>query len=219
MGNLGTASTHQIFTMQNGRTLAGTLGLRWKLTCEGGFEKQRYLEVFADGCMMIDSTAYPDLGTLLAAPAADGGGSSAGDVFHLFDASDPTGYVPAVARAVTMSLNGTLEDVGSVRKFSLTIEGLGTQDDYGMTVVDTVHIQTSWEMRQTSLELAYMASCVLNDTIGYTILFPDTATLVLPSQLGFEFNHQAVTDTKDIEFIKVTASGSISPSAFAALWT
>ena len=215
-GALGTLGTHQIITAQNGVTYTGDLGLRWRFVCEGGMEKQRYIEIFADGYLWVDHASYADLTTLLATPSA--GTANATDVFYTWDPTDPAGYIGAAAKEIKLNLAGEAEDVGSIRKFRLIIEGQANVDDYGISVVDTVNIQTDFEMRQTTDELAFMEVAVKN-VYGYTITLADGAILALPSQLGFQFEHSLLTDTKDIAFIKVTGGGSITPSAFATLWT
>lgn len=214
---LGVFPVNHIITAQNGTTYTGDFGCHWRFVCEGGMEKQRYVEIFADGMLWIDHASYADLGTVLASPSA--GTANSADYFYTWDPTDPTGYIGAACKTVQMSLNGTLEDVGTVRKFRLIIEGVGDQDDYGLTNVHTINILVEFEMRQTFDELAFMASSVALDTVGYSFTLADGATLVLPTQLGFQFEHGLLTDTKDIGFIKITGGGSISPLSFAALWT
>jgi len=214
---LGTAATNHIITMQNGKTFEGNLGLRWRLVCEGGFEKQRYLEVWADGMVHIDHASYEDLTTILATPSA--GTPAPADVMYTWAANSATGYVPASAYQIQIALNGTLETIGSVRKFKLYIEGQADKDDYGVSTVHTVNIQTEFELRQTSAELALMSNAVANDTVGWSITLADGAVLALPTQLGFQFQYDALTDTKDLTVVKISGGGSIAPTDFAALWT
>jgi len=214
---LGTAVTNHIITLQNGKTVEGNLGLHWRLVCEGGFEKQRYLEVWADGMVHIDHASYEDLTTLLATPSA--GTPDARDAMYTWSAADAAGYVPAAAYQIQMALDGTLETVGSVRKFKLYIEGQADKDDYGVSTVHTINIQTEFELRQTSAELALMAHADDNDTTGWSITLADGAVLALPTQLGFQFQYDVLTDTKDLAVLKIAGGGSISPSDFAALWT
>lgn len=216
IGSLGTLSTNQIITAGNGATYNADLGLRWRFVCEGGMEKQRYLEIFADGMIWIDHASYPDLATLLTTPSA--GTAATGDVFYTWSADDPTGYVGASAKLVYISLDGTTETVGSIRNFRLIVEGQATPDDYGISTVHTVNIQTEFEMRQTSAELAFMESSDHADNVDYAITLADGAVLAL-SSFGFQFEHGLLTDTKDIAFIKVTGGASIAPATFASLWT
>lgn len=217
MPNLGTAATNHIITLQNAKTFEGDWGLRWRFVCEGGYEKQRYIEIFADGMIHVDHASYEDLGTILSTPSA--GTPDAGDTFYTWSAEDAAGYVAAAAKQIQISLDGNLETVGSVRKFTLYIEGQADQDDYGVSTVHTINIQTAFELRQTSAELAFMANAVKNNVIGWSITLADGAVLALPTQIGFEFQYNAQTDTKDLAVLRIAGGGSISPSDFAALWT
>ena len=217
LGSLGTESTHHIITAINTQDYYGTFGLTWRLVCEGELAS-RYLEVFADGMLLMDHASYEDWATFLPASPTPGTPNS-GDLFYTRDSGAGTGRVPAAFYSVALNVAGDSEDVGKVQDTRLIVTGMGTKDQYGRSIVTRIGILCEFTMQQTSTELALMASAAADAQVGYTITLADGAVLALPTQLGFHFDHQLATDSTGIALIKVTGSGMILPSAWAGLIT
>jgi len=217
LGSLGTESMDQIITAQNEQTYKGTLGLTWRFVCEGGMARSRYLEIFADGIIMIDHASYEDWTTLLATPSP--GNPDAGDLFYTWSAAAGTGRTPAAFRSVAMEVTGNGETVGSIRNERLVVTGVGSQDGLGMSTVHKLQIELEFEMRQTSAEIDLLESVAGDAGPGYLITLADGALVGFTTQAGFHFEHVLPTDANDIAYIKVVGGGMILPSAWAALIT
>lgn len=215
IGLLGTESMNQIITSVHSQKFSGTLGMHWRFVCEGGMARSRYLEVFADGQLLIDHASYEDLATLLAASPTEG--TPAGtDLFDGWNA-DTVSRVPAAFKSVAMEVSGDSEDVGSIRNERLIVTGVSSPDNYGRSSVQKIRIEVEFDMRQVSSELALMSTIAGDAGPGYTITLADGAVLALPTQAGFHFEHDVMPSMDDEAFIKVTGSGLILPSAWAGL--
>ena len=215
LGKLGITSINHIIESINGQKYSGQLGFYWRLVCEGGMAKRRYLEVFADGRILIDHATYDDLGVLLAAAPSEGA-PTGGDALTGWDATAAS-IVPAAFKGVAINVSGSSEDVGSIKNEKLIVSGVSSQDNYGRSTVQKIQVDCEFEMRQTSLELAYMTNAAQADTIGYSITLADGAVIALPSSLGFHFEHDTQPSMNDDVFIKVTGGGMVLPSAWAGI--
>jgi hypothetical protein len=217
LGLLGTESMNQIITAVNGRNYSGTLGFHWRFVCEGGMAKSRYLEIFADGLLMIAHASYEDLATLLTASPAPGT-PAGGDLFTGWGGAT-TARVPAAFKSVSIEVAGDAEPIGSIKNERLIITGVSSQDNYGMSTVQKMTIECEFEMRQTSTELELMTNAAGDSGPGYTIVLADGASIALTTQLGFHFEHELATDTRGDAIIKVSGGGMIMPADWAALIT
>ncbi len=215
LGKLGVTYANQILTAINGQKFSGQLGFNWRLVCEGGMAKRRYLELFADGQLLIDHATYDDLAVLLAAnPTA--GTPTGTDSLTGWDATSAS-RVPAAFKGVSIAVDGDSEDVGSIRNERLIVTGVGSKDNYGRSTVNKILVECEFEMRQTSAELALMSAPAADSGFAYAITLADGAILTLSTDLGFHFEYDSMGDIKEDAFIKVTGSGYVLPSAWAGI--
>lgn len=215
LGLLGTESMNQIITAINGRNYSGTLGMHWRFVCEGGMSKSRYLEVFADGILMLAHASYEDLATLLTASPTPGTPTGT-DLFTAWGGATAA-RVPAGFKSVSMEVSGDSEPIGSIKNERLIITGVSSKDNFEMSSVQKLMIECEFEMRQSSTELELMSTVAEDAGPGYAITLADGAAVALTTQLGFHFEHELATDMKGDAIIKVSGGGMILPSAWAAL--
>lgn len=214
---LGLSSTNHIITARNGVTYKGTLGTHWRFVCEEGASRSRYVEVFADGIILQDHASYEDWTTVLAAPSA--GTPAPADSIYAWDATPAAGFVPAGFRSVSWTGSGETENMGRLRKTKLIVTGEGFQDDLGMSTVHQVHVDLEFEMMQGgySTELGIIDDAAVDSAPGFTVTLMDGAVVTLTTQTGMTWEHALVTDSSDIGWIKVSASGAISPASWPGL--
>lgn len=215
LGKLGVTYANQILAATNGQKYSGQLGFYWRLVCEGGMSKSRYLELFADGQLMIDHATYDDLAVLLAASPTEGSPNGT-DSMNGWDATTAS-RVPAAFKSVTIAVDGDSEDVGSIRNERLIISGISSKDNYGRSTVQKIQVECEFDMRQTSAELALMSAPAADAGFAYAIALADGAILTLSTDLGFHFEYDSLGSINDEAFIKVTGGGFVLPSAWAGI--
>lgn len=215
LGKLGVTYANQIITAVNGQKFSGQLGFSWRLVCEGGMAKRRYLELFADGQLLIDHATYDDLGVLLAASPTVGA-PAGGDSLNGWDATTAS-RAPAAFKSVTIAVDGDSEDVGSIRNERLIVTGVGSKDNYGRSTVQKIQVEVEFDMRQTSAELALMVAPSVDTGFAYAITLADGAILTLSTDLGFHFEYDSLGSINDEAFIKVTGGGFVLPTAWAGI--
>jgi hypothetical protein len=210
---LGNGSFDHQITGLNAKTFSGSLGLTWKFVSDADLDKARYLQVNADGIILIDSSAQADLTDLFAAPAADSGEGTTDTIKGL--ASLASDYTPAgiVKFEVRPAADETFEEIGPIRKGKFTAESLAYKDEHQRSFLRNIEQTIEIDCLATSAEFAFLKSSI---NLDYKITFTDGMVMTFNDVMGTAWEAHLDTDSDDVEFIKFTAKGRIAPTSWAA---
>jgi hypothetical protein len=125
--------------------------------------------------------------------------------------------VPAGVKKLEVQPHGTsgYQDVGIIRNPKFTAEALVMpNEDHGREFVHNIKLDVDIEAVQTSTEFAYLKE---TKNLDFKLTFEDGATVEM-TDIGAAWEGHLDTDSADVGFIRFIGSGTVQPSAWAALW-
>ena len=196
----------------SGKNFAGTMGSKWRFVIDGGYDANRYVELFAD--LNLLSSGFDTL--MGSAPAT--GTPDSGDVLYGFDSLTTNNPMTSGVTALETRNAGetSWEAFPTWRNVKFTAETMGGQDYAGRTRGHSISVDIEADVIE-SATARLLLDTMAGGTPDVRVTTADGLIITIADLIGFDFNYSVGSNMDDFSFIKVSWKGSLLASDWAGV--